>query len=58
MRPIILALACALCVQAASAADPVEGLLFINGNAYTMADFKGSHVGIVYVSKSVALGQC
>ncbi len=57
MRILLAALA-VFALSSARAADPLETLVFTNGQAYTLADFAGGTVVVVSVYAPGLLGAC
>jgi hypothetical protein len=57
MRILLAALAM-FALSTARAADPLESLVFTNGQGYTLADFAGSTVVVVTVYGPGLLGAC
>jgi hypothetical protein len=57
MRILLAALA-VFALSSARAADPLESLVFTNGQTYTLADFAGGTVVVVTVYGPGLLGAC
>ena len=57
MRILLTALAM-FALSSAHAADPLETLVFTNGQAYTLADFAGGTVVVATVYGPGLLGAC
>ena len=57
MRILLAALA-VFALSSARAADPLETLVFTNGQGYTLADFAGGTVVVVSVYGPGLLGAC